>query len=45
MPGARKDDKRMGGDRRHTFFYTPLTRRKGQRRKPNTDPAKVKKNA
>lgn len=46
MAEERKTDKRMGGDRRYIFFYTPLTRRKTQRRKPwAAEPAKVKKNA
>lgn len=46
MAEARKVDKRTIGDRRYTFFYTPLTRRKTQRRKPwAAEPAKVKKNA
>lgn len=33
MQDKKTPEKRTGGDRRYTFFATPLTRRKDQRRK------------
>lgn len=45
MKEKKAPEKRTGSERRYIFFYTPLTRRKDQRRKPNpAEPVKVRKN-